>query len=191
MDSPKSGEVRRGVDPLRRRIVVQLPLLAGVLASGMARAAPRQHRLQPALAATLGAWMEALVPGARQAGGADFVAAQLARPRDRACLTLRYLDWPGPYRAFYEQGIAALDAMAAARHARPFADLDAARRDALAADVASGRASDWSGPPAGLFYFVTRADAVDVVYGTVSGFARLGVPYRPHVAPPLAWPTAA
>jgi len=32
-----------------------------------------------------------------------------------------------------------------------------------------------------------RADGVDVVYGTVEGFERLGVPYMPHILPTARW----
>ena len=32
-----------------------------------------------------------------------------------------------------------------------------------------------------------RSDAVDVVYGTPEGFAKLGVPYMPHIMPPTSW----
>ena len=39
----------------------------------------------------------------------------------------------------------------------------------------------------GLVYSVLRNDAVDVVYGTVEGFARIGVPYLPHILPPRTW----
>ena len=28
---------------------------------------------------------------------------------------------------------------------------------------------------------------IDVVYGTVEGFARLGVPYMPHILPERSW----
>jgi len=34
---------------------------------------------------------------------------------------------------------------------------------------------------------VVRNDAVDVVYGTQSGFEQLGVPYMAHIAPPSRW----
>ena len=47
----------------------------------------------------------------------------------------------------------------------------------------------WSGPAAGLVYFVLRSDAVDVVYGTPAGFERLGVPYMAHILPPAGWGT--
>ena len=41
--------------------------------------------------------------------------------------------------------------------------------------------------PAGQAYFVLRSDAVDVVYGTMEGYERLGVPYLPHIAPDKRW----
>ena len=36
-------------------------------------------------------------------------------------------------------------------------------------------------------YGMLRNDAVDVVYGTVEGFARLGIPYMPHILPQRSW----
>jgi hypothetical protein len=34
---------------------------------------------------------------------------------------------------------------------------------------------------------VLRSDAVDVVYGTMEGYASLGIPYMPHIAPTKRW----
>src|SRR3989475_7787670 len=45
----------------------------------------------------------------------------------------------------------------------------------------------WQGPPGPFIYFVTRSDAVDVVYGTVEGYESLGIPYMPHIAPEKRW----
>jgi len=56
------------------------------------------------------------------------------------------------------------------------------------ATVAQGSPKAWIGPPAALFYFVLRNDALDVVYGTEAGFAKLGIPYMAHIAPPTRWP---
>jgi hypothetical protein len=39
----------------------------------------------------------------------------------------------------------------------------------------------------GFVYFLLRSDAVDVVYGTVEGYAALGIPYMPHIAPTKRW----
>jgi hypothetical protein len=36
-------------------------------------------------------------------------------------------------------------------------------------------------------YGTLRNDAIDVAYGTVEGFARLGVPYMPHILPERSW----
>ena len=42
--------------------------------------------------------------------------------------------------------------------------------------------------PAGPFvYLVLRNDAVDVVYGTMSGYEGLGIPYMAHIAPAKRW----
>ena len=46
----------------------------------------------------------------------------------------------------------------------------------------------WQGPPAaGFVYFLLRSDAVDVVYGTVEGYAELGIPYQAHIMPLKRW----
>jgi hypothetical protein len=36
-------------------------------------------------------------------------------------------------------------------------------------------------------YLILRSDAVDVVYGTMDGYANLGIPYMPHIAPSKRW----
>jgi hypothetical protein len=50
-----------------------------------------------------------------------------------------------------------------------------------------GKHPDWKGPPQPAIYGALRADAVDVVYGTVEGTERLGVPYMALVAPKARW----
>ena len=45
----------------------------------------------------------------------------------------------------------------------------------------------WQGPPGAFVYTVFRSDAVDVVYGTMDGYAQLGVPYMPHIPPVVRW----
>ena len=45
----------------------------------------------------------------------------------------------------------------------------------------------WQGPPGPFIYNVLRGDAVDVVYATMDGYAALGVPYMPHIAPTKKW----
>ena len=41
----------------------------------------------------------------------------------------------------------------------------------------------WQGPAGPFVYLILRSDAVDVVYGTVEGYATLGIPYMPHIVP--------
>ena len=45
----------------------------------------------------------------------------------------------------------------------------------------------WQGPAGPFVYLVLRSDAVDVVYGTMDGYAALGIPYMPHIAPSKRW----
>ncbi|HST40533.1 MAG TPA: gluconate 2-dehydrogenase subunit 3 family protein [Conexibacter sp.] len=136
--------------------------------------------------ATLASWCETLVPGAVAGDVGGFVNAQLAKPADDALLMLRYLDWPPPYAGFYGEGLAALERLSATTHRSSFAALSRARREAVVARVVAGDAA-WSGPPSFLFYLATRGDAVDVVYGTPEGHARIGAPYKPLVRPRARW----
>jgi len=45
----------------------------------------------------------------------------------------------------------------------------------------------WQGPPGGFVYLITRSDAVDVVFGTMEGYASLGIPYMAHIPPERRW----
>lgn len=138
-------------------------------------------------AQTLDRLAEALLPGARDAGFTEFIDAQISGAPGDFLGVLKYMDWPPPYAAFYRDGAAALDALARARHDAPFARLDDPGAAALIRDISGAQPEGWSGPPAPLFYFVARSDAIDVYYGTEEGFARLGVPYIPHIAPERPW----
>lgn len=79
--------------------------------------------------------------------------------------------------------------MARAQNNAAFADLGEADRHAIVRGLgAPANPASWTLPlPARLFYFALRSDAVDVVYGTVEGFQKLGIPYMPHIAPPRNW----
>lgn len=136
--------------------------------------------------ATIETLAETLVVGARTAGIVHFIDAQLARPFGDSLLILRYLDVPPPWDSFYREGIAALDAAATGQHGRGFTALDLEPRLALVRALAAAPAG-WTGPPSPLFLFAVRADAVDIVYGTVAGFATLGVPYLEHIEPSARW----
>lgn len=175
----------------RRTVLKAMAGGALALAAPRAAATPLAATSPPPLSdaevTTLSALGETLLPGARAAGIAAFVNAQLAAEPAQSLLMLRYLDVPPPWDSFYRAGLAALDALAAARHARPFAALTSEQASALVGEIARGQPEPWAGPPAPLFYFAVRADSVDVVYGTQAGFARLGLPYEEHLAPETPW----
>ena len=59
--------------------------------------------------------------------------------------------------------------------------------ETLRTRLRQGKIESWHGPAQSFVYATLRNDAVDVVYGTVAGFARLGVPYMPHILPERSW----
>jgi len=74
-----------------------------------------------------------------------------------------------------------------ARGGKGFAALSADERYAFIDQLRQNKIEGWQGPPPGQVYFVLRSDAVDVVYGTMEGYASLGIPYMPHIAPTKRW----
>jgi hypothetical protein len=138
-------------------------------------------------ARTLEALGEVLLPGSAREGLAAYIDRQLAVPLRESMLMIRYLGVRPPFAEFYRTGLAAVDGAAKGQFGAGFDGITAARARALVSQMADGNVAGWSGPPAGLFYFVLRSDAVDVVYGTQSGFAKLAVPYMPHIVPPTPW----
>ena len=135
----------------------------------------------------LQAFGDALLPGAGLNGITHFVDHQLAGDPADALLLIRHLDWPGPLADFYQQGLRALDAAAERLHGASFGKLGGDARNSLIDSLWKGDVEGWDGPPAPLFYLAVRSDAVDVVYGTVKGFEKLGMPYLPHITPPENW----
>lgn len=129
----------------------------------------------------------AVVPGADEAGLVHYLDHQFAGDPGAALLMLRYMDVPPPYADFYRAGLNGVDATAKREFGRSLPALDEDEAHAVVGMIAGGDPEGWEGPPAALFYFVFRADAVDVTYGTVEGFERLGVPYVPHIAPVEQW----
>ena len=136
---------------------------------------------------TLEALGETLVPGSSTAGLAHYLDHQLSGDAADSMLMIKYLGVAAPFDKFYHDGLRATDAAAQSLHGKPFADLSPEQASALLSQMSSGHVGGWQGPPAGLFYFVLRCDAVDVVYGTQAGFERLGVPYMAHIEPPSRW----
>lgn len=137
---------------------------------------------------TLEAVGEALVPGARVAGIAQYVDSQLSAPLADCLLAARLLGLAPPYVDFYKAALRAINECCARQWgSNLFADLLPARQGDFLRAMHSGTLTDWRGPPAAFSYFLFRNDAVDVRYGTEDGFAELGVPYMPHIAPVRRW----
>lgn len=150
------------------------------------RGAELRH-LQPREAAVLEALADALVPGARAAGIAHYVDANLARPPADCLLTIRYFDVLPPFDAFYADALKALDAYSLASAGAEFVALPVARAKEIVGQMLGGKLPGWQGPSSALLYLAVRSDAVDLVYGTMEAFERLGLPYVPHIEPKTVW----
>ena len=148
-----------------------------LLTPGAARAQGVPLRtLTAAQAATLDALGETLVPGARQAGISHFVDQQLSIPAEEALLEARILNERPPYANFYRAAHGAVDrSPQALNNGRAFAGMR------------QNKIEGWQGPGGPFVYLLLRSDAVDVVYGTMEGYASLGIPYMPHIAPTKRW----
>ena len=139
-------------------------------------------------AATLDAMGETLVPGAKEAGITNFVDQQLSIPAEEALLEARIMNVRPPYANFYRAALGAIDGASEAKYGgRGFAKLGAAEQHDFVELMRQNKLDNWKGPPGGFVYFLMRTDAVDVVYGTMDGYAQLGVPYQPHIAPTRSW----
>jgi len=140
-------------------------------------------------ARTLDRLGDILLPGAQKAGFSHFIDAQISNVPGDFLSMLRYMDWPPPYKNFYTGGLAALDALSHERHGAGFVEISADNATELISAISAGDPDDWAdqAPPPPLFYFITRSDAIDVVYGTKEGFERLGIPYLAHIDPVGNW----
>jgi len=165
--------------------------VGGVDAFLAARAAHAQAApfrvFTPDEAGTVEALGETLVPGARSAGIAHFVDHQLSLPPSEALLEARILNIRPPFVDFYRAAIGTVDKASQARYGLRFVQLNATQQHDFVDLMRQARIDGWQGPPGPLVYIVTRSDAVDVVYGTMEGYAALGIPYMPHIAPKQRW----
>ena len=140
--------------------------------------------LTAAQATTLDALGETLVPGARQAGISHFIDQQISTPAEEALLEARILNVRPPYANFYRAALGTIDR---ANNGRPFAELSEAEQRNFVDSMRQNKVEGWQGPAGPFVYLVLRSDAVDVVYGTMDGYAALGIPYMPHIAPTKRW----
>jgi len=185
------------MDPVvsRRQVLMRMAAGAAVVAiqSSCGPISPRAaraqgmalKRLSPEEGATFAALGDVLLPGAADAGIAHYVDDQLGR--ENPLLFLKYMDWPDPYPAFYKDGLASLERYSLARFGSSFTDVSSEQRVALVREIAATTPPSWTGPPAPLFYFVSRNDALDVYYGTAEGLEKLEIPYMAHIVPPAKW----
>ncbi len=138
--------------------------------------------------ATLQGLAEAIVPGAREAGISHYIDKQLGAAAQDCLLMLKYLGVPfTDFIEFYRGGLRNADGLAQLRFSLPWCKLSAEQAHNLVVEMNSNTEIKWNGPPAPFFFFVLRADASDVVYGTEQGFDQLDMPYMAHISPPQAW----
>jgi hypothetical protein len=138
-------------------------------------------------AATLDAVGETLVPGAKEAGITNFVDQQISIPPEQALLQGRILNVRPPFANFYRGALGAIDGASEKTNGRKFAELSPAEQHDFVGLMRLNKIDGWQGPPGPFVFTVLRSDAVDVVYATMDGYAMLGVPYMPHIAPTKKW----
>jgi gluconate 2-dehydrogenase subunit 3-like protein len=143
--------------------------------------------LKPEEAETIEAVGETLVPGAREAGVANFLDHQISIPAEEALLEARILNVKPPYANFYLAAIGAINGASDKRTGKRFAQLDAAAQHDFIDLMRQNKLEGWQGPGGPFVYLVLRSDAVDVVYGTMAGYKSLDIPYMAHIEPTKRW----
>ncbi|GAA6151332.1 gluconate 2-dehydrogenase subunit 3 family protein [Pseudoteredinibacter isoporae] len=172
-------------------LVVSVNVAGSLLELSCAQAASLKlpyHHFDKDQAHDLAHLADGLVPGAAQQGVVHFLDQQLQRDGDHDCLLMiRYLGVAPPFKSFYLAGLKAAQKSAQTHFNKALAELNKKERSEFIGKMASDALDGWQGPPASFFYFVLRADAVDVTYGTEQGFAELSVPYMAHIKPKTSW----
>jgi hypothetical protein len=159
-----------------------------VVSAGEARARGVPFRLIDAhQGETLEALGETLVPQARESGIAHFIDQQLSVPPHESLLQARIFNFRPPFAEFYRTAITAVDDASRKSFGRNFAELSAADQRQFVDLMRQNKIEGWTRRPGALVYAVLRADAVDVVYGTMEGYEALGIPYMPHIPPEKRW----
>jgi hypothetical protein len=169
--------------------------LAFTIGGGKVMLTPREARAQGVplrtltaeQAATLDAVGETLVPGAKEAGITNFVDQQISIPAEQSLLQARILNIQPPFANFYRAAIGAVDQASNKAKSHKFAELTLDEQHEFVDLMRQNKLDGWQGPPGPFVYTVLRSDAVDVVYATMDGYAALGVPYMPHIAPTKRW----
>jgi hypothetical protein len=136
---------------------------------------------------TLEALGETLVPQAREAGIAHYIDQQLSVSPQESLLQARIFNFRPPFADFYRATIVSVDDLSRKLFGKAFAQLEAKDQREFVDRMRQNKLEGWTGKPAALAYAVLRADAVDVVYGTMEGYEALGIPYMPHIPPEKRW----
>ena len=136
---------------------------------------------------TLEALGETLVPKAREAGIAHYIDQQISVPPQESLLQARIFNFRPPFADFYRSTVVTVDDASKKLFGKEFAQVSAKDQRDFVDRMRQNKIEDWKGRPAALTYAVLRADAVDVVYGTMEGYEALGIPYMPHIAPEKRW----
>jgi hypothetical protein len=159
-----------------------------LMAPGEARARNVPFRLLDAhQGETLEALGETLVPRAREAGIAHYIDQQLSVPPHQALLQARIFNVRPPFADFYRTAIVSIDESSRRIFGRDFVQLSAADQREFVGRMRQNKIEGWTGRPGAAVYAVLRADAVDVVYGTMEGYEALGIPYMAHIPPEKRW----
>jgi hypothetical protein len=143
--------------------------------------------LTPDQGATLDAVGETLVPGAKAAGITNYVDHQITVPAEESLLQARIMSVRPPFANLYRAALGAIDGASNKTKGKKFAELSADEQHDFIDAMRQNKIEGWQGPPGPFVYNVLRGDAVDVVYATMDGYAMLGVPYMPHIAPTKKW----
>ena len=142
-----------------------------IMSAGQARARGVPFRLLDAhQGGTLEALGETLVPQARESGIAHFIDHQLSVSPQESLLQARIFNFRPPFAEFYRSVIKTIDGGCNKMFGRDFAQLSAADQRKFVDLMRQDKLEGWTGPPGALVYAVLRADAVDVVYGTMEGY---------------------
>jgi hypothetical protein len=128
-----------------------------------------------------------LVPKAREAGIAHYIDQQLSVPAQESLLQARIFNFRPPFAEYYRSTLLTIDDVSRKSFGKEFAQLTAKDQREFVDRMRQNKIEGWTGKPGALAYAVLRADAVDVVYGTMEGYEALGIPYMPHIAPEKRW----
>ena len=108
-------------------------------------------------------------------------------PPHESLLQARIFNFRPPFAEFYRAVITTVDDASRKTSGANFAELSPADQRQFVDLMRQNKIEGWSGRPGPIVYAVLRADAVDVVYGTMEGYEALGIPYMPHIPPEKRW----